>query len=895
MDIAYSGYNKQLELYIIILFIFCDFILLPLLLLRRKEIKNVCISILKNIHSFFHFSHKNILFFFHAPIFKIKSQIFGIILLGFLYLLFQTSKITSAQDAIALYSVICTYLFLVAILRFNPKLFIHCCMAGIGCYFSLMGILIALKSDSTIFVWARLWSIPAACIAALGIAFWLRTNKLPTPTQVVALVWTLSPCLLFALTRYSYYIEGGMPVELYPSWFSGTCFNSIVVIILFFSLLTFFLRKYSMLFILCALSVALYISWSAPSPYFPTDFFHPGEMTTPLQQWLQFGKRPFLDYHPVHGMCDYYYFALSHLFFDGSYASFNAGMAVGKSLQAVLQILVLIIVCPNRYASLLLSILMPDLGTRWLAVGLCLPLSLWLSQRSDAIWFFVWSGFSGLCCILWNTPQGAAYCAALIPFIALKFWLQRKTPIRPRITQMAGVGILCIIVMALWPYLESLASSTLLTSHLAVETHGLPVLYGIRSAHWQDTLRALLFLPFLAFLYLQSFTSHEKKYFTTYLPFSLSLFCLVCANYAFLRYTAGWKAQLMSLVVIVASVTAMRCPRTFFRVGGYAFLAATLLLNSPSIFPSAYQRMYSNQVFTCKKDFVLPSDTVLKYIGNLGRGFIKPSILKELQEFRAYLDKNGNDYAGYDSNLVRYCIFNSENHFKYQTWYNIEGMKKQNDTLMRIKTDRVNTIVMNLHGYILYYLQVNLLDMGFYPDAILNNTYLILRREQNNLIKETPATTVLLNTPLIFPLKHLPQVWEPACASLTESTPLPYELTLKNCIRTETGSLLSENGGSVEILLHFKEPVSARIFQFLLLSAQTGGRNHQVIVTSPDIAGGKNGYSFWLGKRTSALPLFRNYAWLFFPSLKEIHLEIKDVHPGKDFNLDISFRRFLSE
>lgn len=351
----------------------------------------------------------------------------------------------------------------------------------------------------------------------------------------------------------------------------------------------------------------------------------------------------------------------------------------------------------------------------------------------------------------------------------------------------------------------------------------------------------------------------------------------------------------MSLVLIVSSVTAIGFPRISFRLGGYAFLAGTLFLMSPFIVPISYPRMYDNQIFVCKKGFLLPSDTTLEYIGNLGRGFIEPQVLNELQEFRAYLDKNGNDYAGYDSDLAKYCILGSENHFKYQTEFNMEGIEKQNDTIKRIETDHVNTMVMNLYGSQLYYLQIRLFERGFYPDAILDNKYLILKRRQKDQKNETEAVEVVLGTPGIHSLRHLPQAWASACASLTEAAPLPYELTWENCVRTEQGGFVSPKDGSVVMSLHFKEPISARDLQFLLLSARTGGRNHQVLVTSPEIAGGKNGYSFWLGKKPAALPLFMNYAWLFSPPLREIRIEIQDIHAEKAFSLDIDFRRFLPE
>lgn len=899
-EIAYSGYNKSLELHIILLFIFCDFLLLPFLIWHRQKILTIYKLCNKKLSKIFNALINKFLLFSNVLVSHLKTSNLGLILLGFLYLLFQSSGIKSREDILVYFIVAGTYLILIALLRRRLELFTHTCMAGIGCYFSLIGVLVACEPTVANFNLVRLWGIPASCIATLGAACWLRGHIVVKPAKVVAMAWTLAPCLLFALPRWSY-IHGSTPVDLYASWFSGKYFDISVIVILFIAILAFLLRKYAINYLISAVVVGVYLSWHAPSPYIPLDFFHAGEITTPLQQLLQFGKKPLLDYHPVHGMCDYYFFCLSHLFFDGSYASINAGIALGTSFQTALQIIVFYIICPNRYMPILLAIVFPNLGTRWLAVGLCLPLSLWLFQRCNAIWFLLWSGFTGLCCIFWNVPQGAAYCAALIPLIIAKFLKRHKFSLpRPTRAQIASAFMLCLVILALLPYIHALVSTTLLTGQLAVEAHGRAILEDLHTAAWPAILGALLFLPFLAYLYILALTTREKSTFLVLLPVSLTFFCLIAINYTFLRYDGGgWRAAMMGLLLIAATITAVRFPRGPVRFGGYFFLMTALLLNPAFHLPLSYTRMYENQVLVLGKDFVLPSRQVLSSIGNLGLGFIKPESLDKLQEFRTYLDNNGNIYANIDNNLAYYCIFNSENYLKYQTSFNTEGIKKQNDSLKRIDKKNLNIVILPLHfrklRRPLYYFHIQLLKRGFYPDAILGNEYLVLKRGPKEEDEVSSAETVLLNTPGIWGLQHVPQVWSPACASLTSPVSISYQLSLKNCIRSQNGAFMSQRGGTVRITLHFAKPVSPRDFQFICLSSSIGGKNLLVRVTSPDIADGKNGYSFWLGQRAAALPLFLNYAWLFSPGLHEINLEIRDARPGKDFTLDIGFRRFLPE
>lgn len=894
-----SGFNKRLELNVVLLFLFCDLLVLPLLLWQREKILRFCKALLYTLFSLLHTLCRKISEFFRSPIFTPGDGRFAVLLIGLAYLVFLAASGSRSGQGVALYPVLVTYLALIFLLRERPELFFHVCMGGIGCYFSLMGVLVALHPTPELFNQARLYGIPLVCVVALCGALRLRRRADFDVARAVAVAWAAAPCLLFATMRTTY-LYAGEPVELFPSWVSGRFLSAVIVAILFGNLITLLRGKYTSVVPTAALCIAVYLTWSPPAPYIQSDWshylFHLGEITTPLQQWLEFGKLPFRDYHPVHGLCDYYFFALSHLFFDGTYSSCNAGIKIGICLQSALQIFVFSKVYPNKYASIIFAIFLPALWgpQRWLAVGLCLPLTFLFFQRHNGIWFFLWSCFSGLFCLLWNVPQGAAYCAALIPLMATKCLRERPWSQPTRAQIVAGLGF-CLIVLALFPVLKDLLLNTLVTTQLSPEAHGNSIIQGILKQPWYLTLNALLFIPFLVFLYIKAFLSHRPAWEEILMPVSLTFFCLICANYVFLRYDNGMRVISQSFYIIISSIPFICYSRPLFRFMGYTFLALTLLLNVPFRLPLPYQRMYVQKTVVCSDDFILPSDTSLSRIGNLGKRFIQPRLLRLLEDIRTYLDKNGNNFAIFDNSLAFYCIFNAENHLKFQTAFNTEGMYKQKDSLERIRDKDVDIVILPLRESYLYYLQTILFDWNFYPDLILDNNYLILKRNTQGNVLKTPATTEILQSRRVERLEHLPQVWDPACASLTEPVPISCELTLENCVRTEKGGFVSQKGGTVEMVIHFKEPVTARDFQFLLLSAQTGGRNHQVLVSSPDIAEGKNGYSFWLGKRAAAVPLFMNYAWLFSPSLREVRIEIKDIHPRKDFNLDIAFRRFLPE
>ncbi|MBO6562574.1 MAG: hypothetical protein JJ959_18655 [Nisaea sp.] len=55
----------------------------------------------------------------------------------------------------------------------------------------------------------------------------------------------------------------------------------------------------------------------------PLDYYHHGEWLIPWQQWADFGKLPYIDYSPSHGLVDYLSGMVNGLLLDGTLAGFE--------------------------------------------------------------------------------------------------------------------------------------------------------------------------------------------------------------------------------------------------------------------------------------------------------------------------------------------------------------------------------------------------------------------------------------------------------------------------------------------------------------------------------------------------------------------------------------------
>lgn len=66
------------------------------------------------------------------------------------------------------------------------------------------------------------------------------------------------------------------------------------------------------------------------------NLFHYGELTVPFTQMISYHKLPYLDFFPIHGICDYFFATVNAFLLDGTYASFFIAYAIGSMILLAL-------------------------------------------------------------------------------------------------------------------------------------------------------------------------------------------------------------------------------------------------------------------------------------------------------------------------------------------------------------------------------------------------------------------------------------------------------------------------------------------------------------------------------------------------------------------------------
>ncbi|MEO1368805.1 MAG: hypothetical protein AAFX50_16640, partial [Acidobacteriota bacterium] len=171
------------------------------------------------------------------------------------------------------------------------------------------------------------------------------------------------------------------------------------------------------------------------------DDFHSGEVLLPWQQWADFGKIPFVDYLPTHGLADVVPGLLIDVFFDGTAASLQSSFGLRAALVVLVAYLALR-VHVGAPASLAVVFLMPS-NLRFEIFGVAWALLLWFSspQMLDRPrrWLLAY-GLVAPAFFLYAPGQGSLWIVATMPVAAWVAWGGRSEIGRPGLRTVAGAA-----------------------------------------------------------------------------------------------------------------------------------------------------------------------------------------------------------------------------------------------------------------------------------------------------------------------------------------------------------------------------------------------------------------------------------------------------------------------
>lgn len=660
----------------------------------------------------------------------------------------------------------------------------------------------------------------------------------------------------FAHFRYRYEKDGALMELFYSGRWKWFCFLMCAVFLVWAWISWIEQKQEKKILLPTFLITALLRVFSQPDGILSVDYFHNGEISMPMQQWITYGKLPYEDLIPIHGMCDYFYGAVNYLFFDGTYMSLNAAIVVGNLFMTILLAFVIYFFVENeKQGFYLLYFFMPFMiqtaGMRYLFVFILFIVLFSNIVNKGLESLYVWILLS-IFAIGWNAAVGGATALAFLPVILyrgkrdipgqlkefFKTIKQKKTSgDRKRVgwklaawAVLFGIG-LCFIPMFLQIviYLKDNTGTTLYVNGMEMledisgtASYFVPELIGEHSGFFLTAFGFLLPLIVSFVVFLENKKVGEGEFFVT-----LFLGLWVLANYSFVRYDEGLRSKVLAIFfLLLLAVTLLYRQRNANHMWilylSFWCIALYLAADSPVVTPKTLEfeqkiPAYVDTVIAGKEieDPVVYVTGESVDIPNLGNGFVLGNTLVSLQNIQKVLKAElteGRTCFDITNGIAHAVIFDLPSYLPFTSVYNISNAALQNKAISLLESKLPDILLaapciqfdeapfsfrsMELYRY--------LMKQGYVPYKYENVIYLV---RGESYMKESgqdwEAWAQLMHK---TSLSGLPAVWGANMENIRNGEAWKKNELNAKILPTETG---------FEVI--FAEPVNGKEIDMLLL------------------------------------------------------------------------------
>lgn len=498
------------------------------------------------------------------------------------------------------------------------------------------------------------------------------------------------PLVFIIITRFEYEYQGEMILQ----YVSKKFIYLEIILALFMSGYILFKRKKDpevKIYVTSFLSLAVFSSYLIPKGTIsatPLEFFHYGEMSVPLHQLLRFGMIPYLDFMPIHGLCDYFHAGVWYLLFDGTYASFEAAMVIGNIILAVITALIYYYFVDSKVLGMICVLFFSLLGDRYYYArwAFVLPfIIIMFSKRirqdfSKMLWSWV---FLSILSISWNPSIGGACSLAMLPMILyegfcekgyekiFEIWKKRKE----RKGQFLAYGFLLILGLCYIPvFMEIL-------KYLSQNSTGVLVAAG-------DILKEKLAYPFmwfemfgfliplLASLYFCIGLEGKNRKWAVLEFLFLFLFNIIITKYTFLRIQNGERGMISLIVNVLFLIFVMFLPHGKGSRRNYVWMLVFLLpvigIRGENLAEMPH-KLFMRDSIPEEYEYVKGEEMGIPALGHI---FITEDLKNELVDFNEIANNLcGETYQFVDmtNQLAHYHILDKKMILPFSSVYNISN------------------------------------------------------------------------------------------------------------------------------------------------------------------------------------------------------------------------------
>lgn len=563
-----------------------------------------------------------------------------------------------------------------------------------------------LLKKATLVLWSLSLIAPALCIVLF------RKKEQEKAKKLSAAIRLFLPLAFLGCYTFYYRTAQGVVVQLFYSTGWKLCCIAAAFVLLCMEGYRFYKKNYVISPGTLIFAGLLRIS-ILPDGILNVDFFHMGEMTLPMQQFVSYGKIPYSELVPIHGMCDYFYQLWNYLFFDGTYLSFNGAMIIGNIVFVVLYAVLFFVTIKDKSLALFLlygfiPFFVEQAGMRYVCVFSFFLLMFSDKIKKSSIRYLWWWVFLSIVAIAWNASLGGAAALGFLPAVLYKLIRQAPKELsviwkEKRKQLFFGYGVLFILGISFLPLFLQIVTYLKENTGTTLYVNGMEMLEDIEHA-------ADYFVPgFLnsqGTFFLKAFCVLAAigicLYYSAYLEaVTLVVGMIIFMNYAYVRYEDGLRAGILgTFFVLLTLMLVMREKVTEKGAAGrvvLVFLTGFLLISSnDSILlgeqvlaygeiPDSISTVTTQEEGTDALVYVEAGQTG---IANMGTGFVRGSTLKSLMDIQHVLSQTlegETEYLDLTNGIAQTVILNAESVITYTSGYNISNNKMNESAIAQLE------------------------------------------------------------------------------------------------------------------------------------------------------------------------------------------------------------------
>lgn len=435
---------------------------------------------------------------------------------------------------------------------------------------------------------------------------------------------------------------------------------------------------------------AMQLTMDAPVDGFNSiNLFHYGELTVPFSQLASFGKMPYFDFFPIHGICDYFFASINAIVCDGTYGSFFYAYYIGSIILVALVAYVIYKCVDQDFYKAILAAFFIIIGEwyYYFRFVLVLPIILIFFHekiRKSAYASLIVYTVSSIISIAWYPAIGGSLAVALLIPLAIRILSKdgrnqladacKKDNYKKYLPSFLATLILGIsFIPMFFGIVRYLKENVGISGYFPgdrlkdlIDSVGNWGLFHIPNP-FVDVV-AIAFVFMIALVLIASIACYYKKisYFEVFI--AIAVFCYMICSYTFGSIFAGERATIVNVVLLVLIVYVLGQSKSSAKVLPAMVIAFAFMINT-------YDYTYAQQSAISYEQI---SDQFVKVNGadigckNMGTVFMNADLKAQTEDFAYVMNAlcpDGETYLDFTNQAAYYMMYDKETPFAYCALY----------------------------------------------------------------------------------------------------------------------------------------------------------------------------------------------------------------------------------